>query len=418
MARVRRGSRWTLLVLVLVAAPVRAGEVNPADSAIAKRLESKATCVAIAEGVGERVLALATKTEKGLTFGQGSKVYDGDAGVALLFAGLYRATKEQRWLDATRKTLDQALSREPDEPGLYTGWAGLGEACLEAWWATGEKHFLEQARRMAEHEPTYAGTDVIFGAAGTGIFLLNLHKATGDKAHLALALKAGDYLVKTAVRKEGAARWAIMPARKKPVYYLGFSHGAAGIGYFLLHLGLRTKHEPYLVLAEEAARFVLQHEDREGEERAHWWRTVPKSSDTRRIQWCHGAPGIGLFFHDLHRFRKKEAWTKALERCLATTQARGRSARVSGCQCHGVAGNAELFLEAYASSGKAAWLEEARKSASALVRVDGETLRAKHGVGPGATYGPSYMLGLAGIGHFFLRLADPAKTPLPMMVRP
>ena len=66
--------------------------------------------------------------------------------------------------------------------------------------------------------------------------------------------------------------------------YLGFSHGAAGIGYFLLHLGRRTKHEPYLQLAREAAAFVLLHEDHEGEERAHWWRTVPKTSDYRRIQ--------------------------------------------------------------------------------------------------------------------------------------
>ncbi|MHC4137082.1 MAG: lanthionine synthetase LanC family protein [Planctomycetota bacterium] len=357
--------------------------------------------VAHAEKVGERLLAMGRKTEAGMTFGKGPAVYDGDAGVALLFAGLYRATREKRWLEATRATLDQALAGEIEGGGLYTGRAGVGEACLEAYWATGDERFLRDARRCAKEIGKYAATDIIFGAAGAGIFLLNLHRATGDKAHLDAARKAGEYLASTAVRQEAAAHWPIVPG-KNPKVYLGFSHGAAGVGYFLLHLWKRTGEKRYRELAEGAARYVLEHE-----EDGHWWRTVPPSSDFRRIQWCHGAPGIGLFFHDLTRDIDAKPYEAALQRCLETTRRLGRTARKSGCQCHGVAGNAELFLEVYAARKEKRWLEEARRS--------GRVLAEDHAGAAG--YDASYMVGLAGIGHFFLRLADPAGTPLPMMVR-
>ena len=401
---------------MLVPLHAYAGEVNPVAAGLAKRLESKQACIDVAIEVGERLLGMAQATEAGMTFGHGPAVYDGDAGVALLFVGLFRATKDERWLGAARKTLDHALSALPTDVGLYTGRAGVGEACLEAFWATGEKRFLEQATTCVAANEEYPATDLISGAAGAGIFLLNLHAATGNAVHLAKARAAADFLMKLAVRNEGAAHWPLAPARN-PAVYLGFSHGAAGVGYFLLHVGRRTQHAPYTELAEEAARFVLLHEDAEGEERAHWWRTVPKSSDDRRIQWCHGAPGIGLFFHSLHRFAPRALYSEALERCLETTRIRGRNARVGGCQCHGVAGNAELFLEVHATSGKAAWLEEARRSGSSILVAEGERLHLKQGQG-GPTYGAAYMLGLAGIGHFFLRLADPARTPLPMMVKP
>ena len=404
------------ILLALAATSVGAKEVNPAKPAVAKQLESKQICIELAEDVGVRLLETEGMSGTGTAADDDPAVYGGDAGVALLFASLYRATKRKKWLVATTSFLDRALAAKSEDPGLYTGRSGVGQACIEAFWATGEKHFLRQARACAAPVDKYRATDLISGAAGTGVFLLNLHRATGEERYLKQARKAGDYLAASAVQNKGSAHWPIAPGRN-PRVYLGFSHGAAGIGYFLLHLGRRTKHGVYTELAVEAARFVLRHEDREGEERAHWWRTVPKSSDDRRVQWCHGAPGIGFFFHDLHRYRKKKLYTDALARCLSTIRARGRSARASACQCHGVTGNAELFLEVYAVGGDARWLREARLSGSAILLSDAFGLTVRRGIGS-ATYDSSYMLGLAGIGHFFLRLADPVATPLPMMVKP
>jgi hypothetical protein len=93
-----------------------------------------------------------------------------------------------------------------------------------------------------------------------------------------------------------------------------------------------------------------------------------------------------------------------------TTRRLGRTSRAGGCQCHGVAGNAALLLEAYALTRDEALLAEARLWASALLVPKGD------GFVLDTAYDASYMLGLAGIGHFFLRLADPVGTPLPLMV--
>ncbi len=407
--------RAVLLLLTLAALPVAAEEeANPVQPRAAATLADRDVCVAHAAAVGRQLLRRAKKTKAGLTFGNGPYVYDGDAGVALLFAGLHRATRDKKWLEATRATLREAMASaakaKSKDGGLYTGRAGVGEACVEAYWATGDKAFLDLARKCAKGLGEFAATDIIFGAAGGGVFLLNLHRATGDKTYLKQARQLGEFLAATAIEKDGRAHWPLVP-RGNPRVYLGFSHGAAGVGYFLLHLGRRTDEAKYKNLAEAAARFVLRHEEPEGKDGAHWWRTVPKSSNFQRIQWCHGAPGMGLFFNDLHRHLKKEPYEKALQRCLATTKRRGRNARKSGCQCHGVAGNAELFLEVYAANKDNGWLKEARHSASALLQKKGDGFEVKMG------YAPSYMLGLSGIGHFFLRLADPKKTPLPMMIR-
>jgi len=394
----RQGTRY-LLPLLAVAALVRA-EVNPPHPAAAKGLAKKEVCLRYAREVGEHLLDADTGKRD---------VYSGDAGVALFLVDLHAATGEKRWLEAARKLLDRALELDakaaPDK-GLYTGTAGVGQVCLDAFRASGEEAFLDRARacagRIARAGP-YTVVDVISGAAGTGIFLLNLHAATGEAAHLAQARAAGDYLARTAVRGGGKAHWPIGGR-----VYLGFSHGAAGVAYFLLHLHRATGDPEYLALAREGAAFVLAHESPGG----RWLKMTAPFDETKNpcaVQWCHGSPGIGLLFCDL-------GYEEPLRRCVAATLAEGRTARVGGCQCHGVAGNAELLVEAYRRNGDEALLEAARTFGSALLEPHGDGFRVATGVG-GYRYPPGYMLGIAGIGRFFLRLAAPGETPLPLMVR-
>ena len=86
--------------------------------------------------------------------------------------------------------------------------------------------------------------------------------------------------------------------------------------------------------------------------------------------------------------------------------------------CHGLTGNAELLI--YASQV----LEDTRHLS--LVNTIGELGIERYrklklpwpcGV-PGAGESPNLMLGLAGIGHFYLRLYDSSKPNLPLMVLP
>jgi len=403
------------LALILAVGAAFAQEPNPVRPEAAKLLRDRARCRRLAEEAGRALLSRAREDGDALRFARDDDpaIYSGDAGVAILLVGLYRATHDKQWLDAARRTLAGAFARATDDPGLYSGLAGIGQVHLDAYRASHRKEFLDRARECAKRvgDPArWRSTDIISGAAGIGIFQLNLHAATGDAADLAAARRTGQWLAERAIRADGTACWPVGGAAGARVY-TGFSHGAAGIGYFLLELSAATGDASFRTLAEEAARFVTAHAMPEGDDGWLWWRTVPPIEDEDiRIQWCHGPPGNGLFFAALVRELGRDEDRAALARCLATTRRRGRTARVGGCQCHGVAGNAELLLEAYLLSKDQALLAEAREFASALVVPKGSSFALETG------YDPSYMLGLAGIGHFFLRLADPGRTPLPLMV--
>jgi len=391
-------------VAVLVLALAVAGDegVNSVRPAAVRLLRDPKACVALAEEAGRAILAREPKERDPC-------VYSGDAGVALLYVGLYRATGKKEWLDAARQALDRAVAATGDDPGLYTGRAGVGQVCVDAYRASGEAAFLAMARECAKGLDDPRATDVISGAAGIGIFRLNLHVATGAKEDLDAARRTGDWLARRAIGVEGAVCWRV-GADETSRIFTGFSHGAAGIGYFLLGVSRATGEAYYADLAEEAARFVARNATPEGDDGWLWYRTVPPDKDEQiRVQWCHGPPGNGLLFAALVRAGKR-AHRPALDRCLATTRRLGRTARTGGCQCHGVAGNAELLLEAYLLTKDKALLDEARHWGTALLVPRGE------GFAVDTEYDSSYMLGLAGIGHFFLRLADPEGTPLPLMV--
>jgi lantibiotic modifying enzyme len=392
-----------LALFLLALAASGEDAANPVHPAAAELLRDRARCVAFAEEAGRAILARAPAKEKD------PSVYSGDAGIAILHVGLYRATGKKEWLDAARAAIDRAVAAMGDDPGLYTGRAGVGQACLDAYRATGDEAFLAQARACAKGLAEPKTTDIISGAAGIGIFRLNLHAATRAKEDLEAAVRIGEWLAARAIAVDGTVCWRVDDDETSRIY-TGFSHGAAGIAYFLLKLSQATGDARFLDFADRAARFVARNAMPDGRDGWLWYRTVPPiEGEEIRIQWCHGPPGNGLLFAALVG-AGKDAFRPALDRCLVTTRRSGRTARVGGCQCHGVAGNAELLLEAYALAKDEALLAEAQLWATALLVPKGDGFALETG------YDSSYMLGLAGIGHFLLRLSDPVGTPLPLMI--
>ena len=127
---------------------------------------------------------------------------------------------------------------------------------------------------------------------------------------------------------------------------------------------------------------------------------------------CHGAPGIAL-----SRLRAYEVLNDAKNRAeavvgLAATRRAVDSqlefANSDFCLCHGLAGNAEVLLYGHKILGAAA---EGRKSplCGCLIPESNDTSSARTS-GRAASEveeNPSLMVGMAGIGHFYLRLGAP-----------
>ena len=136
--------------------------------------------------------------------------------------------------------------------------------------------------------------------------------------------------------------------------------------------------------------------------------------------WCHGGPGIALSrLTAAERLDGARRWRAEAGTGLELTQetvARAIQHRAGNFSlCHGVGGNAEILAEGARVLG-GRWTRGADLAAEAAEA--GLVWHAATGqwpCGAGQRETPGLMLGVAGIGYFYLRLAG---APAPSVLRP
>ena len=127
--------------------------------------------------------------------------------------------------------------------------------------------------------------------------------------------------------------------------------------------------------------------------------------------WCHGAPGIALARLRAYELTAAPAHHDEAIVAIATTcryvEAIAGSDAGNYSLCHGLCGNAEVLLHAESILG-AGW-EDSKKLAIRVAEtgIDGFAERVSWPCGTAGGQTPSLLLGLAGIGLFYLRLHDP-----------
>jgi lantibiotic biosynthesis protein len=318
-------------------------------------------------------------------------LYSGSAGVGLFLGLLGQATGERRFQEAGERALKRSLScgLKAGEPQGLAGLAGIGQALLILG-------LVDQARAIGDRVAPLRKDeicDLLYGSAGIGTFLLSLHRRTGARRYLRAALIRGDALLKA------GPPWPLDGS-----CYTGYSHGAAGIGEFFLHLHAESGQKRFLAGVRDCLRLVARHSVRRGARLD----TVYKPDDPRVIRhWCHGSPGILLFEMTGARIRKGRSWLeRARGRAFATLDSIRKSRLAPLCYCHGLAGNLDMLLE-FGWRDKALRLAQDKILPTALPDRAGLSFPSQAGPWPW----PGFFLGDAGIGFFFLRLARP-ETPL------
>ena len=131
---------------------------------------------------------------------------------------------------------------------------------------------------------------------------------------------------------------------------------------------------------------------------------VGGGEDLARCQWCVGAPGIGVFLARAFAVSGDERYLTAARGAADATFAHG-DVRANPSVCHGLAGNAELFLTLYRVTGERQWWERALEFARRClpyrsVTPEGDLWQADEA----GISSPDFFCGAAGTGHFFLRL--------------
>ena len=315
------------------------------------------------------------------------------------------------------------------------GWAGIGLAWLRLAQATGDAALLGKATDAAAEvlraEPgPHPQTDLGFGAAGAGVFLLRLWEATHDDRYLAGAVRLGEWLDRVAVRDQYGCHWPRghgnpHQRRGRLWHWTGFETGAAGIGYFLLALAQATRQSRWADVAREVEATLAGQARRDGEA-VSWPPTLATFGEGgeefneqvpgRRWQWCTGASGIGLFYARAAEVLGEAAFLETATAAGEGTWTHG-DVRHNPSQCHGLAGSADLFLVLHRLTQEPVWraraLDFARQAlAYRASTAEGDAWPADDPEQSGL-YSPDFGWGGAGVGHFFLRVLAPDRVSMP-----
>ena len=356
--------------------------------------------------------------------------YDGNAGIAYFLLKAYVATGERGDLNAAKKALDHMWARTKrdrngvyfDEAvnGLFEGNAGPAYVFLYAYHVTGQHKYLKQsielAARMLKVPDTgeKGSTDIISGAAGAGLFLLKLHEVTRDRDYLQGAQGLGDFLINKAELTGEGAKWPLFWRESGHTgHYPGFSHGVAGIGYYLSRLSLASKDPRFAEYAEKAQRYLEDIAVNENDV-AKWYTDEDKFKARFPAQWCHGAGGMNPFFVERFRTTGNEAGLNWAKRGTGYMLNRGLAAQQNASVCHGVSGNAASLLSVYRETCDPRYAEEIRAAVTLLnetAKRNGESIDWES---PRFKTDFSYMTGIAGVGDFFILLSSDGKQNMMM----
>jgi lantibiotic modifying enzyme len=376
-------------------------------------------------------------------------LYNGVSGTGLFLLNLYNVTGDKKYLSAARgagiRLVNLAKQAEsgglkwnakserkgriiPDSDGcgLYSGNAGIGLFLMNLHKVCGEDRFkkcaegaFERILKDAKQEKgglcwEYAMQDIIGGEAGIGLALLEMHRLTGRKEYLDAANKTGNWLMAVADRKNGRCEWA-----KYGYLDANFSHGTAGIAFFLASLK-DPEAQKAAAGATDWIESVAKPDGKNGIFWEYYAETVPEGQENRVMtSWCHGSPGTALLFVRQSLLKGKERHLEVVKKAGEGLKNdlrvdSGEPAFANPTFCCGAAGCIDAFCNIYEATKDKKYLDCAKAVADAVIKslerigknrvyamFDTEDMQNRK-----FPYFPTgFMLGNAGIGHSLLRLS-------------
>ena len=272
--------------------------------------------------------------------------------------------------------------------------------------------------------------DIIGGTAGTGLFLLHASRTLASDEALALATRAGRRLLEVGVAEQGGTKWTMSP--EFPRLMPNFSHGTAGIAFFLAELYRATRDRAFLDGALSGARYLRAVARTEGDVCLIFHHEPEEDGkNLYYLGWCHGPAGTARFWYDLYTVtgdREWLEWTERSARGIMTSgipekQTPGFWNNVS--QCCGSAGVAAFFVSLHQATGKPEYLAFARKVTADLVdrathdAAGTRWVQAEHRVRPELLVAQTgWMQGASGIGAWLLQMDGFDKGRKPFVVFP
>jgi lantibiotic modifying enzyme len=352
-------------------------------------------------------------------------LYYGNSGTILFYLELYRETKSEVYLRRIREGACLLLNQVDDLPlfGFYDGVAGVAFALNEASVYCPElgqiavravERLKEKARKASAGVEWNSSNDLISGNAGIGLVLVELSKKLNRPDLLELAKQAADKLCASRIINSHGWHWE--RASDQPVNYPNFSHGTAGVGYFLLRLYEQSKDLIYLEAAREAADYLESIAERATGRECLIFHD-DKDKPVFYLGWCHGPAGTSQFFLKLYEITGTLRYFEFVEKSARTLMKSGIPEHETPgywnnlSRCCGAAGVGEWMLGFYCATRRLEYLEFARRIGrhlqnTASAEVDGiKWVQAENRKEPHEVIAQTgLMQGAAGIGLYLLHL--------------
>lgn len=401
----------------------------------------------------ERWLARsAVRTEQGITWPAdpatprsiGTDLYHGAPGVVLFYLELYHATRDPEALAKAAAGADHLAAWVKDAPataqaGLYTGLAGVAYTLAMAARTTTLARHRDAGQRALQRVHAMAktagrgvewnqSTDIVSGSAGIGLFLLWAREHMDDRRAVALASRAGQRLIELGQPASDGLKWFIQPGMARN--YPNFSHGAAGVSFFLASLHRATKSQEFLDAALAGTRYLDAIATTTPAGGRMVFHSEPGNESIFYLSWCHGPGGTARLYHRLgeitgstaHRDRVEQL-ARALEDMKVPERSSGFWNNIS--QCCGNSGVVEFLLDVHRSRGERRYLDLAvRVSEDTMQRATPESdalkwIQAEHRVRPELLVAQTgLMQGASGVGLAMLHLDGALETRQRLVVLP
>ena len=331
-------------------------------------------------------------------------LYRGQAGIALFLAQLAKLSGKDIYRQMAEESLATILEKKERwihnaSPGAFTGLAAYIYLFTHLGVLWNRSDLLDEAVSLLENFESNISNDtsldIIGGSAGAIPVLLGLARIRPESKAKNLAIACGEKLVSESLLQgeEKGLYWKSLSMPR------GFSHGATGIAWSLGKLFEATGEERYA----NAARLAMVYE--RNLLVSGIWSDIPGNEQSN--YWCHGAPGIAL--GRLGMNPKIDPLVKADAEKALELMAANREISAS-ILCHGDLGNMDSLIAAkrvFGADSKWAKLMEER---SQIILADFNRFGWATPL-PAYLAEPGLMMGLAGIGYGFLRLAKGDLIP-------
>ncbi|HEY0611991.1 MAG TPA: lanthionine synthetase LanC family protein [Chitinophaga sp.] len=369
--------------------------------------------------------AVRTRLEEGGSL----DLFNGTAGVILCCLRLYERYQIPVYLEACQSATETLLQHpavlQQEYYTLYTGATGLLYLCIKMYEATGKESYLSHALRLLKHFEhgileKVVQDDFISGHAGNIFLLTYLHAHTQHDSLSALIRQLTDKIIHQARIAPQGLRWGHI--KRSFDCLTGFSHGASGIAYALLHAARHFRDEGLYYLAQQALAYEMLYYDEPNsnwldlrltstlvaeEDILDWGPSVFRKYASNVNSWAHGAAGIGLARLYAWQLTGEDTYSQhiqvIIQRSLQDLQELKRG---DFTLCSGYGGVAAFLSQAAAVLQRPELHLPVQQTALAAVRY-----YQQHGTYnsyvPGNNNDPGLFSGMAGVGYLLLNALFP-----------